>query len=207
MGRRKNIWDLGPGERASLVAAIQEYVTPDIMKWHADHHDLHTSGYFFLTGHRQYLEGLEAFLRNAGKLGPAELLPNWDPSDRQSARRLIPPEFIIPSNGPDRIHNIYSLLRPVIAFSFFPFKGFWRRLWPPFPFPHPSFVPWKSLFGIVLCWTSHFAVHVLVGVGGKFAKIPQTPETPLFWIWHAFIDDLYWDWEQAHPSPHAPHVH
>lgn len=209
MGRRRNIWELSAGERASLKAAVKAYAeSPGVVEWHKANHALHTSGYYFLAGHRHYIEGLEAFLRAGGQLGPDELLPVWDPSERQRARRAIPPEFIDPATGEGHIHDIWRPLRPLVAFSFFPFKGFWLRLWPPFPFPHPSFVPWTSLYGIVLCWTAHFLVHVLVG--GLFAQIPRTSETPLFWLWHAFIDDLYFDWQQAreHSShSHSTHAH
>lgn len=38
----------------------------------------------------------------------------------------------------------------------------------------------------------HFLVHL--AVGGKVADIPKAPEAPLFWPWHAFIDDIYQSW-------------
>ena len=202
---RRSIWDRGPEERERLAAAIEDYIrTPGVVEWHRANHDLHTSGAFFLAGHRDYIEGLEAFLRRDGTLRPEERLPRWDPSDPRPERRLIPPEFLRPAQGEGRIHDVWAPLRPLVALSFVPFKGRWLRLWPPFPFPHPSFVPWKSLYGIVLCWTAHFAVHVLVG--GWFGRIPRTPETPLFWLWHAFIDDLDAGWEVARGAHrHGPH--
>lgn len=206
MGERRNVWELDPDARARLKAAIVAYIAqPGVVEWHRANHDLHTSGSFFLAGHRHYIEGLEVYLRQAGLLGPAEKVPMWDPSARDRARRLIPPEFIEPAAGQGRIHDIRAPLRPLVAFSFFPFKGAWLRLWPPFPLPHPTFVPWKSLYGLVLCWTAHFAVHVLVG--GLFGQIPRTPETPLFWLWHAFIDELYHGWEAAHPMSVAHDTH
>ena len=216
MDGRRNIWELEPGPRARLAEAIKRYIErPEVVEWHQAHHDLHTSGFFFLAGHRAYIEGLEAFLGQEGLLAPGEGLPVWDPSARRQAWRRIPPEFLDPSTGAGRIHDIWAPLRPLVAFSFFPFKGAWLRAWPPFPLPHPSFVPWTSLFGLVLCWTAHFAVHVLVG--GLFGRIPRTPETPLFWLWHAFIDELYRGWQEAHPMsmpmptpiamPHDTHPH
>lgn len=199
---RQNIWDRSPMQQSKLKAAILKYVADkEVVKCHEKHHELHTSGYYFLIGHRKYIEGLETYLREAGILEERELLPRWDPSDPLPERRLIPPEFVEPSAGSGAKHNIWAPLRPLVALSFFPFKGFWLRLWPVFPFPHPTFMPWKSLFGIVLCWTSHFAVHVLVG--GRFASIPLTSGTPLFWLWHAFIDDLYYGWEQAREHQHG----
>ena len=199
MGRRANICDAAPAERADLAAAILQYATPDVVRWHREHHELHQSGIAFLDGHRGYLAGLEAFLRSVGRLGPNELLPAWDPSDSNPRRRLIPAEFIVPARGEGRIHDVWAPLRPLVAWSFFPFKGRWRRLWRS-----------KRVFGFSLCWGPHFAVHVLVG--GIFGQIPRTPETPLFWIWHAYIDDLYWDWQEVHPDAardrdDSPHVH
>lgn len=202
MACHRNIWELSADERVRLHAAIKEYIAmPGVVGWHTRHHELHTSGYFFLAGHREYLAGLESFLKTRGLLGAGEFLPMWDPSDRQPARRRIPPEFIDPATGPDRIHEIWAPLRPFVAFMFFPFRGFWLKLWPPFPFPHPQFVPWTSLYGIVLAWTAHFAVHVLVG--GVFADIPRTSQTPLFWLWHACVDEYYCGWLEAHG--HAAH--
>ncbi len=187
MGRRRDIWDFTPGERAVLAVAIQQHVTPEDVQWHRETHALHTSGTFFLDGHREYLKRLELRLQGSGILGPEGLLPRWDPSSPQPARRLIPPEFLIPREGSGRIHEIWAPLRPLVAFSFAPFKGRWQRFWRS-----------KRLFGFALLWGPHFFVHVLVG--GRFAQIPRTPETSLFWIWHGFIDDLFWDWEKTHSS-------
>jgi tyrosinase len=44
----------------------------------------------------------------------------------------------------------------------------------------------------------HGAVHVWVG--GNMGSIPTAPSDPIFWMHHANIDRLWWQWQQAHPG-------
>ena len=42
----------------------------------------------------------------------------------------------------------------------------------------------------------HGGVHVWVG--GTMSAIPTAPADPIFWMHHANIDRLWWEWQQAH---------
>jgi tyrosinase len=44
----------------------------------------------------------------------------------------------------------------------------------------------------------HGAVHVWVG--GNMGAIPTAPSDPIFWMHHANVDRLWWQWQQAHPG-------
>lgn len=44
----------------------------------------------------------------------------------------------------------------------------------------------------------HGAVHVWVG--GNMGSIPTAPSDPIFWMHHANIDRLWWQWQQARPG-------
>ena len=48
---------------------------------------------------------------------------------------------------------------------------------------------WSGLEGI------HNSVHVWVG--GSMASIPTAPADPIFWMHHANIDRLWWQWQQS----------
>jgi tyrosinase len=42
----------------------------------------------------------------------------------------------------------------------------------------------------------HGGVHVWVG--GTMSRIPTAPADPVFWMHHANIDRLWWEWQQTH---------
>jgi len=44
----------------------------------------------------------------------------------------------------------------------------------------------------------HDGVHIWVG--GTMAWIATAPADPIFWMHHANIDRLWWQWQQAHPG-------
>ena len=44
----------------------------------------------------------------------------------------------------------------------------------------------------------HGGVHVWVG--GTMSFISTAPADPIFWMHHANIDRLWWEWQQAHPG-------
>jgi hypothetical protein len=72
---------------------------------------------------------------------------------------------------------------------------------------------WKSInaMGLLLEWGPwitpwifnllgpHFVVHQ--ACGGNMANIPKVPTVPLFWAYHAFIDDIYQSWLDAGHFP------
>lgn len=57
--------------------------------------------------------------------------------------------------------------------------------------PHVVATRFPSLdaAGIVLSWIPHFSVHALCG--GDMSQLQLAPRAPIFWPWHAFIDNIY----------------
>jgi hypothetical protein len=43
----------------------------------------------------------------------------------------------------------------------------------------------------------HDTVHG--AIGGAMTFVAYSPAAAIFWCWHAFIDDLYWDWQACAP--------
>ncbi|KAL7275943.1 hypothetical protein RUND412_001100 [Rhizina undulata] len=40
----------------------------------------------------------------------------------------------------------------------------------------------------------HYAGHH--GVGGEMSNTISSPNDPLFWLHHAFVDRIWWDWQR-----------
>ncbi len=169
---RLNLTGLEPNERTQLAELIQQYTTPAIIGQHiSPPPGVHTDGSIFLSWHREYLAGLEDFLVGQGhpEWSP---LPAWDPAEP------IPDEFNIPSEGPDRLRN----LNPNISFS------------PEFdPENLGNFENDEELGMELMMSPFHNAVHV--AVGGVMATF-RSPEAPIFWPWHSYIDDIWWTWQR-----------
>jgi hypothetical protein len=35
------------------------------------------------------------------------------------------------------------------------------------------------------------------GVGGAMKDLHTSPAALIFWPWHAYVDNVYWDWEHC----------
>lgn len=173
MGRRMNLNSLPAVERSVLVNLILDYLTDAVVSAHntITHNDIH-----IFTGHRAYIEGLEAFLssRGASRFVP---LPKWNPANP------IPNEFNVvrpQDNGTARapLQNL-NPNRPMPSQFAFPAVC--------------SFTNGDDLGNAVNPW--HGGVHG--AVGGTFGSFPIASAAPIFWCWHAFVDDIYHDWQQC----------
>lgn len=167
---RTNLNELSSEERTQLAQLIQQYATPEIVGRHLfPPPGIHTDGSIFLSWHREYIAGLENFLVEQGhpEWSP---LPAWDPSEP------IPDEFDIPDEGPDALRN----LNPNISFS------------PEFDSDNLGNFENDEELGMALM-RPHDAVHI--AVGGVMATF-RSPEAPIFWSWHSFIDDIWWAWQR-----------
>jgi hypothetical protein len=60
-----------------------------------------------------------------------------------------------------------------------------------------SFHSPRELGNALLPW--HNGVHHTVG--GSMADIRFAAATPIFWCWHAYIDNIFTDWEKIGPPP------
>ena len=171
MGRRQTLTSLPASERQALVNLILEYLTDAVVAAHAT---IIHSGEHLFTGHREYIEHLEAFLvtRGAGRFVP---LPTWDPSTP------IPLEFRVvkATDG--------GLPRPALM-------NFNPNLPMPGQFAPPAvcnFASATDLGNAANGW--HGSVHITVG--GTMGQLAIASAAPIFWCWHAFVDEIYWDYQ------------
>ena len=168
---RPNLNSLTVNDRILLANLIQQYVTPEIIDihWNATQSGAHSNPVMFLTFHREYISGLEAFLLEQG-LPQFVPLPAWNPAEP------IPGEFNIPSIGPRRLRN----LNPNVSFS------------PEFDQDNLSSFNSVAELGAALM-TRHNLVHQRIG--GIMNVVRLAPQAPIFWPFHGFIDDIYANWQ------------
>jgi hypothetical protein len=166
---RPDLNSLPAAQRTQLAQLIQQYATSAIVNQHLNAPPaVDSSGAVFLSWHRTYLAGLENFLVAQGH-------PEWSPLPKWNPANPIPAEFNLPNAGPDRLRD----LTPNISFS------------PLFDQANLDNFETDEDLGRALMGP-HDAVHETVG--GVMATV-RAPAAPLFWPWHSFIDDIWWDWQ------------
>lgn len=116
----------------------------------------------FFTWHREYLAGLENHLRTIEVEGRRLTLPSWAPWEP------LPEAFR--TNGARH-------------------PGMGTTDFAAFCDDTIGHFPNDDVLGVILSWGPHFATHARTG--GDMALIHKAPLSPIFWPWHAFIDDLY----------------
>lgn len=167
---RRDLSSLSESDRAQLADLIEQYATPAVVQQHINGPPgLHTSGTVFLSWHRAYLGGLEAFLVAQGQAQWSPL-PAWNPATP------IPSEFNRPDSGRDALVD----LTPNVSFS------------PDFDEPALASFTSDDELGMALMGP-HGTVHVQVG--GVMADF-RSPSAPIFWPWHSFVDDIWWAWQR-----------
>ena len=171
MAHRQNLNALPAGERQALANLILQYLNDAIV---ATHTTITHSGEHIFTGHRQYIEQLEAFLtaQGGGRFVP---LPAWN------SATPIPPEFNVvkpQDNG---------AARPALV-----------NLNPNLPVPSEyappavcNFASATDLGNDVSGW--HGSVHITIG--GTMSQFSIASAAPIFWCWHAFVDEIYWNYQ------------
>ena len=173
MGRRQNLNALAASERQALVNLIIQHLNDTIV---AAHTTITHSGEHIFTGHRLYIEELEVFLtaQGGGRFVP---LPAWNPANP------IPPEFNVvkPQNN--------GTARPALV-----------NLNPNLPMPSQwaapavcNFASAEALGNDINGW--HGSVHG--AIGGTMGSLAIASAAPIFWCWHAFVDEIYWDYQQC----------
>lgn len=169
---RPNLNALPPAERSLLAQYIQRYVTPAIVAehWNAVLSGVHQDPVSFLSFHRNYIAGLENFLVEQGH-------PEWNPLPAWNPREPIPEEFNIPNSGPGRLRN----LNPNVSFS------------PEFDQENLANFSTTAELGRALM-ERHNLVHSRIG--GIMNNLQTAPQAPIFWPFHSFIDDIWWNWQR-----------
>ena len=169
---RPDLNALPADERTLLAGLIQQYTTPNIIRIHRDAiiSGAHNNPVTFLSFHRNYIGGLEAFLLELAQSRWVPL-PAWNPVEP------IPREFNIPDAGLDRLRN----LNPNVSFS------------PEFDQENlPNFRTVEELGQALMA--RHNLVHSRIG--GVMNNLQRAPEAPIFWPFHSYIDDIWWEWQR-----------
>ncbi len=210
---RRNINSYTATERSTLAGLMMDYISAAVVEDHCVHQMI-TGGHIhsdfdFLPFHRIYLEGMEDFLIKNGypQFVP---LPKWDPAG------AVPNELRVvdPNCGDaacDAAHPASSCGSPVNwtpaqtlpVFLTLPVK----------PGVNNDICDWNmnptspTAPGLPDCCPTglsreienpyHNPVHgAMGGVMGNF----RSPALPIFWLWHAFVDDLWKSWECTCPQ-------
>lgn len=173
MGHRQDLNSLSASERQALVNLILQYLNDAVV---AAHTTITHSGEHIFTGHRQYIEELETFLaaQGGGRFVP---LPAWSPANP------IPPEFNVVKPKDDGTPQPFGPL---------------NNLNPNLPMPSQyappavcNFASATDLGNDVNGW--HGSVHG--AIGGTMGDFNTASAAPIFWCWHAFVDEIYWDYQ------------
>jgi hypothetical protein len=165
--------DLSPQERTSLINLMLDFLNDSIVAEHTTiiHNDVH-----IFTGHRQYIERLENFLNSNGG-GHFVPLPMWNPANP------IPAEFnIVKARDNGTLRQPLANLNPNLPL--------------PSQFAHPAVCQFSNgddLGNAVNPW--HGSVHI--AIGGTMADFSNASAAPIFWCWHAFVDHIYWNWQNG----------
>ena len=179
--KRVDLNRLSDLDRLRLRDAMLAYIDDSVIQEHMDHHaDMGrtgmTNGEMLLPWHRDFLSGMERHLANRGMT-----LPMWIPGT------AIPPEFNL-SEIPGAPGRTALLFQPGRQPRISPLRIDLRdpRLTSP------------AQLGRALN-DYHNYVHEqfrLQGVPGNPMGVTTSPAAPLFWCWHAFLDQVYADWEE-----------
>ena len=193
--------------RDTLVDLMQQYITADIIEWHCDFRTLTSvndlqihDDFNFLPFHRAYMEGMEDFLILNGKPHFVPL-PAWDPNTPTPLQfQLVDADCMLTScninvgNGdpaqycddninwnPSIDRSDYLELNNLCVYGYDP--------------PSPPSVPYnddEDELSRTLEAPYHNDVHINMD-GNMFSF--ASPSSPIFWNWHAYLDDMWKDWE------------
>jgi hypothetical protein len=213
---RRDARDLTPQQWSAFVAAVQvmqqrpNATTPSTFDRLAKLHttmssSVHGTALFF-AWHRRFLKDFENKLR---AIDPTVSLPYWDWAQDSNApeQSYVWGARYLGGNGGG----------PNDVVQTGPFAG-WRPLNPQ---PHglkrhwsngTRIAPWASPQSINSAISSsgsydalrraiepvpHGTVHV--NVGGDMSTLNGSPNDPLFWLFHAYVDKIWADWQNVHP--------
>ncbi|KXN69968.1 Di-copper centre-containing protein [Conidiobolus coronatus NRRL 28638] len=210
---RPNIKSLSSAQVREVIDVIyQVHNNKDLLykisKIHYDHKDEAHGVPAFLPWHRQYLREFEKEMQ---KIKPGIVLPFWDWSrDSQAPERsfIFTPEYF-GGNGQGRNLCVST--------------GKFANLQLTYPRPHclarnfdegdaiSSFYSPESVENVIargttydvfrrnLEGTPHGLVHNNIGGNGGDISTMYSTNDPIFWMHHAFIDLIWFEWQQRNP--------
>lgn len=172
-GDRPDIHTFSASQQAVLYGLMTDYITTAIVNEHVNPPPGAHGSWRFLVWHRNYIKGMEDYLisRNHPEFVP---LPKWDPGSP------IPNAFFV-GGGVDP--DCPGLCPPLVTQN------------PQRPLPSslrlPGLCAQLGNFRSTL-ENYHNGIHPAVGgVMGGF----RSPGAPIFWLWHAFVDDVWFEWQ------------
>ncbi|MEM9921603.1 MAG: tyrosinase family protein [Bacteroidota bacterium] len=187
-GRRKDVVnDLSPTEREDLRDLIMDYLNvgfdpfatgvnqyPNVAVHSINPFNFHNYAEEFLTWHRAYIAGLEQYILEQGETQFLPL-PKWNPMDP------IPTEFfngtsVLPGSAfPSLINQDPS------SVSSYDFSTFTNDV------TLCNFSNIDAMAGSLE--SEHDFVHG--AIGGSMGSVATASGTAIFWLWHAWVDDVY----------------
>lgn len=199
-GQRPWLDSLSAADQVLLARLITEYVnlSPDatgtgkVVRVHSETMttpslmSVHRADYSKLfSWHRTYIAGLETFLKQKGyaRFVP---LPKWDPASP------IPVAFARDGKG----KTVIDKLDPKVDWRAFETSRLSKFSSDVRKFPADT-TPAAEILAdtlVVLHNTTHNTV------GGGMASM-RSPSVPIFWAYHAFIDDVAYDWQHKPKGP------
>lgn len=186
---RRDLKILSSSERAELANLIRSHVTPAVLDEHEAWHQMHGpggmtgpgSGERFLAFHRNFIGKLEDNLISQGK-NQYVPLPTWNPMDP------IPAEFSHPGR---------STSNPRIQLPSWAIQAGGSARDPIFGYTSLGQFQSSDELGRALGADFHGSVHTTIG--GDMSLF-SSPRDPIFYPWHAFLDDLWSEWEELGAS-------
>lgn len=189
---RQDIQNLSSADRTELANLIRAHVTQAVLEEHRTWHRMHGpggmsgagSGERFLAFHRNFIGNLEDDLIRQGR-NQYVPLPTWNPIDP------IPAEFSHPGR---RTNN------PRIPLPTWATAAGGSEVDPVFGYTSLGQFQSSDELGQALGARFHGSVHN--AVGGDMSSF-SSPRDPIFYPWHAFLDDIWSTWEGLPTSPPA----
>lgn len=187
--QRPDIWSLSASDRYDLRQLMMAYITTPVVNQHLTGVDpvlgpFHNYREEFLIWHRWYIQDMEAFLLTQPGGDKFVPLPSWDPTTS------IPDEFfnalVPPGNAVAPGWSLTTIMNqdPVDV----DFSPVLNNLCSYVATPGRTAI---DNFAQAL-ESRHDPVHGNIGgIMGSF----QSPASAIFWLWHAWIDDVYRKYE------------
>lgn len=203
--RKDLITDFTPAQRATLVNLMQQYITVEIIEFHCDYEDFEDDihdDFNFLPFHRVYLEKMEDFLILSGhpEFVP---LPVWDPTTPTPIEfQVVDPDCLSTNCTVNVSGNAsqycttptnWDPMQPRPNYLNLPVQGGSNNDLCDHDFS-PTIPGEKDKNGLSrkLETPYHNEVHEEMGENMfGFAS----PSSPIFWNWHAYLDDMWKEWE------------
>ncbi|MGE3107725.1 MAG: tyrosinase family protein [Phycisphaerales bacterium] len=183
-GDRPDIYSFTPAQRADLFTQMSNYISKTKIEDHiCPPADKHGSARF-LCWHRAYIKGMEDYLisQNRPQFVP---LPKWVPST------CIPAEFLV-GGGVDADCALVAACGANAAHCLALVNSCPGIGIPANVGTNLCANTTFSTFRSNLESGYHNGVHGAVGgVMGWY----ESPGAPIFWLWHAGIDDIWFDWQ------------